>query len=78
MNATWARTSDGAGTWAHTRPRGNVRLTLRGTVLACLVLTLLLVGFIHLGRAAMCHFHKDSAGRGALSYCSDFKENPAR
>lgn len=68
----------GNGSWTRTPPRPGLRLTLLGTVVVCLVLTLAFLGAVHVARAGMCHFNRTAAGHGAFTYCNDYVQEPAR
>lgn len=76
MTATWMRPVEGAGTWTHTQPHG-LRLTLLGTFVVCLLLTLAFLAVLAVGRQVMCATHVHD-GHPTLSYCPGFVPEATR
>jgi hypothetical protein len=69
---TALRPVDGAGTWEHTRPHSELRLTLLGTLVVCALMGALFGAAVVAGRHVMCRIDRSAAGRVTHSYCPGF------
>lgn len=72
MTAPWWQPRDGHGTWQHTPPHRELRLTVLGTLTVCLLLAALFAGALKAAEHLMCQLSKDSTGHGTYVYCPDF------